>query len=144
MRRSSSTLVRILAFFAATGILGAITLGIGLMVLIPDLPSIESIQDIHLKVPLRVYTADGKMIAEFGDERRIPVSIDEVPETLVKAILAVEDDAFYSHPGVDFVGVLRAMITNIRSGQRGQVRAPSPCRWHKTTSSVEKKPGLGR
>ena len=121
MRRSSSTLVRILAFFAATGILGAITLGIGLMVLIPDLPSIESIQDIHLKVPLRVYTADGKMIAEFGDERRIPVSIDEVPETLVKAILAVEDDAFYSHPGVDFVGVLRAMITNIRSGQRGQV-----------------------
>ncbi|MAG00118.1 MAG: peptidase [Acidiferrobacteraceae bacterium] len=120
MRRSSSTLVRILAFFAATGILGAITLGIGLMVLIPDLPSIESIQDIHLKVPLRVYTADGKMIAEFGDERRIPVSIDEVPETLVKAILAVEDDAFYSHPGVDFVGVLRAMITNIRSGERGQ------------------------
>ena len=88
--------------------------------LMPDLPSIDSLKDVPLKVPLRVYTSQGRLMAEFGEERREPVSIDQVPETLVKAILAAEDDRFYSHPGVDFVGVMRAAVANLRSGSHEQ------------------------
>ena len=59
-------------------------------------------------------------MAEFGEERREPVSIDQVPESLIQAILAAEDDRFYSHPGVDFMGVLRAAAANLRSGSHDQ------------------------
>jgi len=88
--------------------------------LMPDLPSIDSLKDVPLKVPLRVYTSQGRLMAEFGEERREPVSIEQVPEALVKAILAAEDDRFYSHPGVDFVGVMRAAVANLRSGSHEQ------------------------
>ncbi len=88
--------------------------------LMPDLPSIDSLKDVPLKVPLRVYTSQGRLMAEFGEERREPVTIEQVPETLVKAILAAEDDRFYSHPGVDFVGVIRAAVANLRSGSSEQ------------------------
>ena len=88
--------------------------------LLPELPSIDSLKDVPLKVPLRVYTAEGKLLAEFGEERREPVIIEDVPDALVQAILAAEDDRFYSHPGVDFMGVLRAAVANLRSGSHNQ------------------------
>lgn len=88
--------------------------------LLPNLPSIDSLKDVPLKVPLRVYTAEGSLMAEFGEERREPVMIEQVPETLIQAILAAEDDRFYSHPGVDFMGVLRAAVANLRSGSHDQ------------------------
>lgn len=88
--------------------------------LLPDLPSVESLKDVPLKVPLRVYTSSGRLMAEFGEERREPVRIDEVPEALTQAILAAEDDRFYSHPGVDFMGVMRAALANLRSGSHEQ------------------------
>ena len=98
----------------------AVGLAIFTLALIPDLPEIESINDIQLKVPLRVYSKEGLLIAEYGDERRIPINIDDLQETLVDAILAAEDSAFFEHPGVDFVGVLRAIIANLQSGEHGQ------------------------
>ena len=70
----------------------------------------------ELTIPLRVYTVDGRLIAEFGDQRRNPVPIEEAPDLLIKAILAAEDDRFFQHHGVDFGGVIRALIANLQSG----------------------------
>lgn len=86
----------------------------------PELPSVESLKDVRFQVPLRVYASDGKLIAEFGEKKRIPVTINGVPELLVKAVLAAEDDRFYEHPGVDYQGLLRALAVMIRTGERVQ------------------------
>ena len=83
---------------------------------IPGLPSIEAIRQMELTIPLRVYTIDGRLIAEFGDQRRNPVPIEEAPDLLIKAVLSAEDDRFFQHHGVDFGGVIRALIANLQSG----------------------------
>ncbi len=88
--------------------------------LLPNLPSVDSLKDVPLKVPLRVYTSEGRLMAEFGEERREPVVIEQVPEPLIQAILAAEDERFYSHPGVDFMGVMRAAAANLRTGSHDQ------------------------
>jgi len=100
--------------------LGAIAVGAFTLSLLPDLPDAEEIRDVRLQVPLRVYAAGGELMAEFGEQRREPVEIENVPEALIQAILAAEDDSFYSHPGVDFAGVVRAAIENLKSGQTEQ------------------------
>ncbi len=102
-------------------ILAAIALfGIVLILAWPRLPSLEALTDYHPKIPLRVYTADGHLIGEFGEERREFVPIGEVPETMKQAILAAEDERFYQHPGVDVMGILRAAWTNFVSGGKKQ------------------------
>lgn len=111
---------KVLALFAAVALVLVTALGIYTITLLPDLPDIEAIRDVRLKVPLRVYTADGSLIGEFGEERREPVAIEQVPEVLIKAVLAAEDNAFYSHPGVDLMGVARALMANLKSGSSGQ------------------------
>ncbi len=78
----------------------------------PTLPSLEVLTDYRPKVPLRVYSADGKLIGEFGEERRAVVSIGQVPKTMVDAILAAEDERYYQHKGVDYIGLARAAIAN--------------------------------
>lgn len=105
----------------------AVLVGLGLIVgggtlayIIPKLPSIEALKDVQLQVPLRVYTSDEKLIAEFGEKKRAPVRIANVPEKLVQAILAAEDDRFYVHPGVDYQGILRAVYQLIRTGEKAQ------------------------
>lgn len=82
----------------------------------PTLPSLETLTDYRPKVPLRVFSAEGLLIGEFGEERRELVTINEVPYLMKKAILAAEDDRFYEHGGVDYVGVLRAAYSNFVSG----------------------------
>jgi penicillin-binding protein 1A len=82
----------------------------------PTLPSLEALTDYQPKIPLRVYSADGKLIGEFGEERRAVVSIKELPKPLIAAILAAEDERFYQHRGVDYVGVARAALSNFISG----------------------------
>ncbi|GHU01354.1 penicillin-binding protein 1A [Betaproteobacteria bacterium] len=86
----------------------------------PKLPSLEALTDYQPRIPLRVYTADGYLISEFGEERRSLVKIQEVPETLRQAILAAEDEHFYAHMGVDPVGLTRAALANFRSGGHSQ------------------------
>lgn len=86
----------------------------------PQLPSLESLTDYRPRIPMRVYAADGTLLGEFGEERRSVVDISQVPDVLKKAILATEDARFYAHRGVDPVGVLRAAVSNITSGGRGQ------------------------
>jgi penicillin-binding protein 1A len=86
----------------------------------PQLPSIESLKDVQLQVPLRIYTSDHKLMAEFGEKRRAPVRIEDVSPKLIQAFLAAEDDRFYEHPGVDFQGLLRAGIELLRTGKKRQ------------------------
>lgn len=87
-----------------------------LALLYPNLPGLETLTDYKPRIPLRVYTADGSLIGEFGDERRAIVKIETVPEIMKKAILAAEDDRFYEHSGVDYLGVVRAALANVFAG----------------------------
>lgn len=107
----------LLLFFFILGIIS--TAGLAWYVL-PQLPDIETLKDVRLQVPLRVYSADRSLIAEFGEQRRIPLTLDQVPDQLIKAILAAEDDRFFQHPGVDWQGIARAAIQLIRTGEKTQ------------------------
>ncbi len=86
----------------------------------PNLPSLEVLTDYRPKIPLRVYTADGFLIGEFGEERRAVVGIKDVPDIMKHAILAAEDDRFYQHGGVDYTGILRAAGANLLGGGKRQ------------------------
>jgi penicillin-binding protein 1A len=94
--------------------------GIVLLLTYPNLPSLELLTDYRPKVPLRVYTADGHLIGEFGEERRAVVRIQDVPDIMKQAILAAEDERFYQHGGVDALGVLRAAYSNLLGGGKRQ------------------------
>lgn len=85
----------------------------------PQLPDVQQLRDIQMQVPLRVLSKDGKLIAEFGEKRRIPYPIDEIPEPLKLAFIAGEDDRFYVHPGVDYEGIARAIWYIIKTGHKG-------------------------
>ena len=102
------------------GLIAAAMVAIVTIVLYPQLPSLEALTDYRPKVPLRIYTADGSLIGEFGEERRNPVHIRDVPPLMKHAILAAEDERFYTHPGVDTLGVLRAAYSNLVSGGKAQ------------------------
>ena len=99
---------------------GACAAGLVLILAYPNLPSLEALTDYQPKIPLRVYTAEGVLIGEFGEERRAIVSIGEVPEPLKRAILAAEDERFFQHAGIDYLGVARAAYANLVSGGRRQ------------------------
>ncbi|HNI06452.1 MAG TPA: penicillin-binding protein 1A [Thiobacillaceae bacterium] len=82
----------------------------------PNLPSLETLKDYRPKQPLRIYTEDGALIGEFGEERRAVVRLKDTPKHLRQAILAAEDERFYQHGGVDTLGIFRAAISNVLSG----------------------------
>lgn len=86
----------------------------------PNLPSLEILTDYRPKIPLRVYTSEGHLIGEFGEERRAVVRIQDVPDVMKQAILAAEDERFYQHGGVDAQGVVRAMLSNLLGGGKRQ------------------------
>jgi penicillin-binding protein 1A len=96
------------------GLLGAFVLAL----LYPTLPSLETLTDYRPKIPLRVLSVEGELLGEFGEERRAIVAIADVPEVMKKAILAAEDERFYSHGGVDYISVFRAAATNLASGSQ--------------------------
>ncbi len=100
----------------ASALLPLLLLVFAAMLAYPTLPSLEVLTDYQPKVPLRVYSAEGTLLGEFGEERRALVKIGEVPDLMKKAILAAEDDRFYEHGGVDYMGVLRAAYYNFTSG----------------------------
>ena len=101
-------------------ILGLCVLVVAAAVLyvVPNLPEIDALRDVRLQVPLRVYSRDGSLIAEFGEKRRALLRIDEAPEQLVNAFVAAEDDRFFKHPGVDWQGLLRAAIALALTGEK--------------------------
>jgi penicillin-binding protein 1A len=82
----------------------------------PALPDVASLREVQLQVPLRIYSRDGKLIQSIGEQRRIPVRYDQLPPKLIQAFLATEDDRFFRHHGVDWQGILRAAVANLRAG----------------------------
>ncbi|MBI4291831.1 MAG: penicillin-binding protein 1A [Betaproteobacteria bacterium] len=109
-----------LALLVGSAIVGAALAGFVVLLALPNLPSIEVLTDYQPKIPLRVYTADGVLIGEFGEERRSFVRINEVPAIMKNAILAAEDERFYQHTGVDYLGVVRAAYSNLVGGGKRQ------------------------
>ena len=109
-------------FLLFTILLGSIAVSALLIVLYVNieskLPSTEILKEVKLQEPLRIFSRDRKLLAEFGDKRRTPVTIEQVPETLVQAFLAAEDDHFFEHTGVDFPGLLRAVVELIMTGEK--------------------------
>ncbi|MFM2466736.1 penicillin-binding protein 1A [Paraburkholderia sp. RL17-368-BIF-A] len=97
-----------------------LVLGYALVVATPNLPSLEALTDYRPKVPLRIYTADHVLIGEFGEERRDIVRIQDVPDSLKKAVLAIEDARFYDHGGVDLTGIARAGFVALTNGHATQ------------------------
>lgn len=100
----------------AVSVLPFLILTFAAMLTYPTLPSLEILTDYRPNMPLRVYSAEGVLLGEFGKERRALIKIGEVPEMMKKAILAAEDERFYEHGGVDYIGVLRAALSNFTSG----------------------------
>jgi penicillin-binding protein 1A len=98
----------------------ALLVGYALVVATPNLPSLDALTDYQPKVPLRIYTADHVLIGEFGEERRDIVHIQDVPDSLKKAILAIEDARFYEHGGVDLTGIARAGLVALTNGHATQ------------------------
>ena len=108
----------IFRFLIVGTVLGVTTLGITYLVIAKDLPDVDTLRDVQLQVPLRVYTNDAKLISVFGEKRRIPVQIDEMPDNLINAFIAGEDARFREHPGVDYQGLIRAAWTLATTGEK--------------------------
>lgn len=87
------------------------------IVLASSLPSVEEIQDMKMQIPMRIYTQDKKLIAVYGEKKRIPVTFSEIPDDLKNAFIAAEDNRFYSHSGVDYIGLLRAFKSFVSTGK---------------------------
>ena len=85
-----------------------------------QLPDVNSLKKVKLQVPLRIYTHDGKLIQEYGEKKRIPVTYEAIPKTLVNGLLATEDQRFFEHSGVDVFGLGRAAVRMIKTGTKSQ------------------------
>jgi penicillin-binding protein 1A len=122
MKYFMKKLLKIIWFFTKLGlfffILGIATLFVTYKIMEKDLPSVESIREYKLQVPLRIYSEDGKLIRVFGSQRRSPVSIDQVPKNLKNAYIAGEDANFYDHYGVDLKGLFRAVWELVTTGEK--------------------------
>ncbi|AOK66394.1 penicillin-binding protein 1A [Burkholderia multivorans] len=108
------------AMCVALVVAGGLVLGYALVVAWPNMPSLDALTDYRPKVPLRIYTSDHVLIGEFGEERRDIVHFKDVPDSLKKAILAIEDARFYDHGGVDLTGILRAGVVALTNGHATQ------------------------
>ncbi len=100
--------------------MGIITIVIVAWYVVPDLPDIDTLKEVRMQVPLRVYTSDLSLIAEFGEKRRTPIKIENVQPKLIHAFLSAEDDRFYVHPGVDWQGIARAAYSLLKTGSKKQ------------------------
>src|SRR6185503_2731160 len=111
--------------FGAVGVIlltlfAAYALACSFVYMAPSLPTVEAMRKVEMQVPLRVFTSDGELIAQIGEQRRIPVTYEQIPQLVRQAFLAAEDDAFFEHSGVDYLGILRAVLVNIVSNEKAQ------------------------
>ena len=115
---------KLLKFGLFLGLLGALTaaiaIGAAYYYLRPGLPEIDNLRDVRFQVPLKVLSHEGELIAEFGEKRRRPLSYEEIPQRMIQAFLAAEDDRFFEHPGVDYRGLVRAGIQLALTGEKKQ------------------------
>lgn len=120
MQRLKQAFKFIAVIFIAGTTLGMLAVATIYFMVKPDLPSVEVLKDIRLQTPLRIYTQDGQLIGQYGVKRRIPIAIQDVPQNLINAILATEDSRFYDHDGIDPIGMSRALVNLVVTGQKGQ------------------------
>lgn len=112
--------LRLVLRLSIFGFLGALWLLAGVyLYLSPNLPDVETLRDVRLQTPMRVYTRDGELIGQFGEQKRSPLSFDAMPEQFVKALLAAEDDSFFEHRGIDVMGLARAVSELVLTGEKG-------------------------
>jgi penicillin-binding protein 1A len=112
--RLTTKLILILA------LLTLIAAGVIYFFLAPKLPDTNTLKETQLQIPLRIFSSEGLLMAEFGEKRRIPVEYNDIPKPLVEAFLAAEDDRFYQHPGVDYQGIIRAAYSLLLTGEKSQ------------------------
>jgi penicillin-binding protein 1A len=121
MQRYKMTVPRLVLAVVLLGAGGGTLACLGaLQYLRPDFPDVATLRDVDLQVPLRIYSRDGLLIAQFGEQRRIPLKLEQIPQHLIDAILAAEDDRFFEHNGVDYQGLVRAIGRNVMSGDMGE------------------------
>ncbi|MEQ9465586.1 MAG: transglycosylase domain-containing protein, partial [Haliea sp.] len=104
----------LLGFLAASWLLAGVYLYLN-----PGLPDVATLRDVKLQTPMQVFTRDGDLIGQFGEQKRNPMHFDEIPPQFIQALLAAEDDRFFSHRGVDFAGLLRAVSELALTGEKG-------------------------
>jgi len=119
MPRLSGLLRLFIVLVLVSGLLGLVAAGALYWYLVPNLPPASALRDVQLQVPLRVFSAEGDLLAEFGEKRRVPLKLDQIPEIMRQAVLASEDERFYVHPGVDWQGLTRAVVYLLRTGEKG-------------------------
>lgn len=117
---SVSWLKKLVIILLSCIVLGIFSIGITYLYLKNDLPSVETLKDVRLQTPMRVFSQDGELISQFGEKRRIPLKLDEMHPMLIKAVLATEDSRFYEHPGIDVIGVMRAASVVAATGDYTQ------------------------
>ena len=109
--------LRVLAWLiglgAAAALAAVLVVGVGLAMAYPNLPDVSDLADYRPKLPLRVYSTEGALLGEFGEERRNLTPIEDIPPVMTNAVLAIEDARFFEHGGVDYKGVLRAALANL-------------------------------
>ncbi|MGE8448279.1 MAG: transglycosylase domain-containing protein, partial [Comamonas sp.] len=103
----------LLALLVAGAIAGAAVVAVGLAMAYPNLPDVSELADYRPKLPMRVYSSEGALLGEFGEERRNLTPISEIPKVMVDAVLAIEDTRFFEHSGVDYKGMARALLANL-------------------------------
>ena len=115
--------MRFLHFLVRMVLLGAFAglwLAAGVyLYLSPNLPDVETLRDVRLQTPMRVYTREGDLIGQFGEQKRSPLPFDEIPDQFIKALLAAEDDNFFQHRGIDLMGLGRAVSELVLTGEKG-------------------------
>jgi hypothetical protein len=115
-------------------LMGAIGASVLLFSIHEDLPSVDALQEFSYEEPLRIYSADGSLMAEFGVQRRRAVDFEDIPPDLVNAFLAAEDSRFYDHAGIDAIGSPAPRTPWPRPVRPRRAAVPSPCRWRATSS----------
>jgi penicillin-binding protein 1A len=115
-----NVMMRFLGAVLAAAISCVVLVGMGFagayQFLAPEIPQAASLRDVRTQLPLRVYSRDGKLMAQIGEQRRIPVAFDDIPAVVIDAFLAAEDARFFEHPGVDWQSLLRALVANVSAG----------------------------
>jgi penicillin-binding protein 1A len=114
-------LFKLLLWLTSVGLLLAIAGAAWVIIyVVPTLPPTDLLRDVRMQVPMRVYSADGRLMAEYGEKRREPLTYSAIPKQLIQAFLAAEDDRFFEHPGVDYQGLARAVVQLVLTGRRTQ------------------------
>ena len=112
--------LRFLLRLALFGLFGTFWLLAGVyLYLSPNLPDVETLRDVKLQTPMRVYTSDGELIGQFGEQKRNPLPFEDIPDQFIKSLLAAEDDSFFRHRGIDLMGLMRAVSELVLTGEKG-------------------------